>query len=115
MPQGITLTAACGVYCGNCEHLVNKCQGCGNVQGKPFWTTQFGVEICPLYGCCVNRKQLEHCGLCDEFPCELFNSLRDPSLSDEEAEKVLQERQKNLSLRKEIGTEAWLKERETQE
>lgn len=111
MAEERALAAACGLYCGDCEHLGSQCQGCGQVQGKPFWTAQFGVEVCPLYGCCVNQKHLEHCGLCDEFPCETFNSLRDPSLSDEEAEQALRERQKDLTLRKEIGTEAWLKER----
>ena len=111
MAQDIALTAPCGLYCGDCEHLVDKCRGCGSVAGKPFWAEQYGVEVCPLYGCSVNNKQLEHCGLCPDFPCETFNSLRDPSLSDEEAERALQQRQQSLELRKEIGTEAWLKER----
>jgi len=111
MLQERALAAACGLYCRDCNFLKDKCQGCGNVQGKPFWTAQFGLEVCPIYDCCVNRMHLEHCGLCNEFPCEIFNSLRDPSLSDEEAEQALQERQKALRLRKETGTEAWLKEK----
>lgn len=105
------LAAPCGLYCGDCEHLGKQCQGCGYVKGKPFWTAQFGVEVCPLYGCCVSKKQLEHCGLCDDFPCETFNMLRDPSLSDEEAEQALWKRQKDLTLRSELGTETWIKER----
>ena len=31
------LAAACGLYCGYCEHLGPNCQGCGQVQGKPFY------------------------------------------------------------------------------
>jgi hypothetical protein len=69
------------------------------------------VEVCPLYGCCVGQKHLEHCGLCVDFPCELFLSMRDPSQSDEEAEKSLKKKQKDLKLRKKIGTEAWLQKR----
>jgi len=38
-------------------------------------------------------------------------SLRDPSLSDEEADKAVIARQNNLIKRKEIGTEQWLKEK----
>jgi len=105
------LATACGLCCGDCNYLGEQCRGCGQVQGKPFWTAQFGVEVCPLYDCCVTKKQLEHCGLCHDFPCETFTSLRDPALSDEEAEQSLRESQKDLTLRKEIGTEAWLKER----
>jgi hypothetical protein len=67
------------------------------------------IEVCPLYECCVNQKHLEHCGLCNEFPCSTFTELRDPTLSDEEAQESLRIRQRELMLRKEIGTENWLK------
>jgi len=110
--QDMALAAACGLYCGDCEYLGDKCPGgCSQVQGKPFWVPLFDVEVCPIYDCCINQKHLEHCGLCPEFPCQPFISLRDPSLSDEEAEQALRKRQQNLRRRKEIGTQAWLKER----
>jgi hypothetical protein len=105
------LAAACGLYCGQCDYLQNQCEGCGHVRGKPFWTVQMEILTCPLYDCCVNIKCLEHCGLCDEFPCALFLELRDPSLSDTEAEKALQRRKKDLLKRGKIGTENWLKEK----
>ena len=105
----IDLASPCGIYCGDCEHIGQKCQGCGKVEGKPYWTKQYGVEVCPLYDCCSNMKQLEHCGMCTDFPCEIFSSLRDPSLSDEDAEQALTKRKRELRLRKEIGTEEWLK------
>jgi hypothetical protein len=47
--------------------------------------------------------------MCTDFPCEIFSSLRDPSLSDEDAEQALAKRKRELRLRKEIGTEGWLK------
>ena len=106
------LAAVSGLFCGACEHLNAKCQGCGHQKGKPFWTTMMNVESCPLYSCCVDTKHLEHCGLCTELPCKTFNELRDPSLSDEEAQKALLARQNDLIKRKEAGTEKWLKEKE---
>jgi len=105
------LAAACGLFCGTCEHLDTKCNGCGIQKGKPFWTPMMNIDCCPLYNCCVNKKQLEHCGLCNEFPCEEFNQLRDPSLSDKEAQKALLQRQKDLISRIEIGTKNWLKQK----
>ena len=107
MNTNIQLAAACGLYCGKCEYHPAKCPGCGAIQGKPFWTAHFEIEVCPLHDCAVNKKQLEHCGLCAEFPCVMFLSLRDPSQSDAEAEKGLRQRQDDLLLRKEIGTKAW--------
>jgi hypothetical protein len=105
------LTAPCGLYCGDCELLGDKCTGCQQVKGKPFWAVQYKVDVCPLYGCCVDRKKLEHCGLCAEFPCETFTSMRDPSMSDEEAAKSLDTKKNDLRVRKQIGTRAWLDER----
>ena len=105
------LTACCGIYCGDCQLLGKQCSGCGQVEGKPFWAERAKIDTCPIYDCCVNNYKLEHCGLCGEFPCETFISLRDPSLSDEEYKKALQNRQKDLISRREIGTDAWLKER----
>jgi hypothetical protein len=103
------LATACGLFCGVCEYLGNNCQGCGKVQGKPFWTEKMSVNICPLYDCCVNNKKLEHCGLCNDLACDLFKSFYDPSLSPEEAEKSVSSRQNELLKRKEIGTENWIK------
>jgi len=109
MAKEIALAAVCGIYCGDCELLGKQCSGCAQVEGKPFWAEQFGIEVCQLYDCCINKKTLEHCGLCEELPCETFLSQRDPSLTDEQFELSLKERQKDLILRKEMGTEAWLK------
>jgi hypothetical protein len=104
----VNLAPVCGLYCGNCEYLEVQCRGCGYEQGKPFWTK--GIEVCQLYDCCVNTKHLEHCGMCNDLPCGMFLSLRDPSLSDEEFEKSLVERRESLKKRSLIGTEQWLKE-----
>ena len=106
------LAPVCGIYCGTCEHLDTQCRGCGNVEGKPFWTTHMKIEVCTLYDCCVNKKQLEHCGLCDELPCSTFLQFYDPSLSQEEAKESILARQNDLLRRKEIGTEKWIEEKE---
>jgi len=58
----------CGLFCGECPFLGKECAGCGSEEGKPFWTNLVGLEICPLHDCFRNRKQLEHCGFCEELP-----------------------------------------------
>jgi hypothetical protein len=105
------LASVCGLYCGSCEYYKKTCEGCGNVKGKPFWTILMKVETCPLYDCCINKKQLEHCGLCDDLPCETFTNFHDPSLSQEEAKQAVLNRQNELIKRKEISTEIRLKEK----
>jgi hypothetical protein len=100
----------CGLYCGECPLLGKQCTGCGNVEGRPFWTSYMKDGICPLHDCCQNTKKLEHCGLCEELPCKVFNELRDPDLSDQAFAESLSARVKNLKARKKAGTGAWLKE-----
>ena len=79
--------SVCGIYCGNCSFLGEQCKGCGYVNGKPFWATQIPSGVCPIHDCCNNQKQLEHCGMCDDFPCNIFLELRDPNMSDDEFQK----------------------------
>ncbi len=102
------LVGPCGIFCGDCEYLGESCAGCGLVEGKPFWTRDVEMAICPLYDCSVRNKRLEHCGLCEELPCELFRGFHDPALSPEEAERSVRERVDALHDRREMGTAAWL-------
>jgi len=106
----INYAPVCGVYCGDCNFLGKECTGCGYVAGKPFWSKMMPSKICPLYDCCRNKEDLEHCGLCDKFPCKTFLELRDPNMSDEEFIESLKTRQEALKRRTEIGTEKWLLE-----
>ena len=109
--EDVNLAPVCGIYCGACEYLNERCRGCGHEKGKPFWTSQVKLDVCPLYDCCVNRKHLEHCGLCNELPCDTFNQFHDPALSAEEARQSIIDRWNDLLRRKEIGTQRWLEEK----
>lgn len=107
----VNYAAVCGIYCGSCHFLGEQCKGCGYVDGKPFWTVQVPSGVCPLHDCCRNQRHLEHCGLCGDLPCKIFLELRDPSWTDEEFRKSLEERQTSLRRRAEIGTQLWLREK----
>jgi len=59
----------CGEFCGSCPYHTGEkqpsCPGCDVVKGKPFWGE------CEVYTC-IAEHGVEHCGLCGEFPCDLF-------------------------------------------
>lgn len=67
----------CGILCGACEYRQQTgCPGCTQIT-KPFWG-----EACPVKDCC-ERKNLEHCGLCPEFPCSVLHQFAyDPKQGD---------------------------------
>jgi hypothetical protein len=106
------LAAPCGIYCGHCHHFGKICKGCDFEVGRPFWADRINADICLIYKCCIFDKKLEHCGLCDELPCELFYKLRDPSLNGKDSEISISARKNDLKLRKRIGTEKWLELKE---
>lgn len=65
----IRLLAPCGMYCGFCR-VYNKetdlhCSGCFSQKGHQFWGE------CKLYACAAQHG-VEHCGLCDDSPCDFF-------------------------------------------
>jgi hypothetical protein len=68
--------SGCGTLCGDCEWFKGErephCPGCSEMEGKPFWGS------CSLYSC-IKERDVEHCGLCDEFPCDRFIDAYDPS------------------------------------
>jgi hypothetical protein len=96
----LNLVTPCGSYCGECQNYQKNCAGCGYVKGKPFWGE------CRFYSC-AREKNVEHCGLCLDFPCEYFMSTYDPS---EGAWRVFY-RAGQLAYRKKVGTKTWLKEK----
>lgn len=56
--------SVCGINCELCKHkLLKVCNGCQDSNGRIFW------GICEIYEC-TKKKQIEHCGTCETFPCE---------------------------------------------
>jgi hypothetical protein len=75
----------CGIKCGEFEACKSaNCGGCHAIKGKPFYLKDFGVEVCPIYDCAVNKKGYHTCGECEQLPCEIIYGWKDPSSSDEE-------------------------------
>lgn len=61
-------SSRCGILCEKCEYREQPgCKGCVQIK-NPFWGQ------CPVKSCCEG-KNLDHCGLCGEFPCELLNQF----------------------------------------
>ena len=56
------MIAYCGVNCAQCpDDTSGKCPGCRN--------SEWGGDPCMPVACC-QRKGIEACGQCGEFPCE---------------------------------------------
>ncbi len=94
------IQTVCGYSCSDCEHRGNKCTGCNETGGKPFWNAVAGIDCCPVYDCCVNERKLPHCGKCPDLMCERFSRFKDPDMSKEQVQAVLVRIEGELRARK---------------
>jgi len=61
----------CGIVCDTekCKEAFGvDCPGCLHIS-KPIW-----ADSCPVKDCCESKKH-NHCGECEDFPCELLKSF----------------------------------------
>lgn len=85
--------SVCGFFCEECQFFKGTCQGCYEVEGKTFWAQEITPKkVCPIFDCAINDKKYRNCGNCDDLPCNIFNELKDPNISDEEHKKSVEER-----------------------
>ena len=92
MSAGDLSLSVCGIDCTECQirHAMNDpaqaeelapqfgttpdhicCSGC---RGERTSDKHFHAS-CYLLSCCVDRKHLENCSQCDEFPCEAIENF----------------------------------------
>ncbi|MGL1893648.1 MAG: DUF3795 domain-containing protein [Spirochaetaceae bacterium] len=63
------IESRCGILCSECEYKTSmNCEGCIKIS-KPFWG-----DKCPIKDCCES-KNLENCGTCNSFPCDLLTQF----------------------------------------
>ncbi len=86
--------SCCGTYCSECSWLGSMCKGCNASLGKVFHAPE--GHACPIYECAINQKKLKSCKECACVPCDIWKNTKDPSFSDEEFERNIQERVSRL-------------------
>ena len=96
----------CGAVCDLCPYLNSEkeitCKSCLKTIGSAFWGE------CEVYKC-AEKHQVEHCGLCEEFPCSLAINHYDTDNPKGPQNAVFRIGQ--CAIRKKLGTEEWLKQR----
>jgi len=86
----------CGVDCSSCP-LLEKCgKSCNDHGGKPFYIQGMDIDVCPMYKCAVLDKGFQTCAECPDLPCQIYYDWRDPTTSENEHAKGVQERVKQL-------------------
>lgn len=86
--------SCCGTDCISCGCYGTMCRGCNASLGKVFHAPE--GHACPIYECSVNQKRLKGCGDCGSVPCDIWRRTKDPSFSEEEFERNIQERVSRL-------------------
>jgi hypothetical protein len=89
------LAGFCGDYCGKCPNYSDTCAGC----------LPANHPDCRFVTCCLERG-IEHCGLCEKFPCrDLREFVPDDRPGCEPGYHI-----EGLMGRSSKGTAAWLED-----
>ena len=76
------MIAMCGAYCGYCEYKEKTgCNGCQSLKGEMFWGT------CLVATCCL-EKEILHCGLCSDLPCQALQEAFDEPEHGDNGERL---------------------------
>ena len=90
----VSTLSCCGTECTKCKYYGTICQGCNVSFGKVFHAPK--GQACPIYECAINQKNFKGCGICGNVPCDIWRKTKDPSFSEEEFERNIQERVNRL-------------------
>ncbi|MFC1909679.1 DUF3795 domain-containing protein [Chloroflexota bacterium] len=74
------------------------CGGCRQKQGRPHFNS-----LCQTYDCCVNKKGLDFCYECDDFPCLKLAPVSDFAELRRHNTKIY-----NLLMLKKLGLEEYI-------
>jgi hypothetical protein len=87
------LAGFCGDYCGKWPEYPDRCNGCVASEHLD----------CFFVACCLERG-IEHCGLCEEFPCRKLREFVPDDRPGYEPGYHIGDLRKRTS----VGTQAWL-------
>ena len=97
--------APCGVCCRLCEFFDCpeglSCQGCYKER-----LCRVGEPVC-WFVTCVEQREIEHCGLCKDFPCQELLKNHETCAGD--TPQIAASRINDLTVRARMGTVPWLR------
>jgi hypothetical protein len=82
------------------EKVRGMCAGCRPTQGRPH-----GDVLCETFDCCVNKKGLDFCYECEDFPCLKLAPISAGAEIRRHNTKVY-----NLLMLKKLGMEEYIKQ-----
>jgi len=82
------------------DKLLKSCSGCRPKQGQPY-----GNIVCETYDCCVNKKGLDFCFQCADFPCLKLAPVSERAEVRRHNTKIY-----NLLMLKKLGLEEYIRQ-----
>jgi hypothetical protein len=104
-PELINELAPCGVFCGACPSFKKSCLGCSSNDKNQKRKSKWG---CKIRDCCYNKKELDYCAYCEEFPCKIIHKKLLSSHKDDPAFKYRFEIPDNFIKLKEMGLDGYI-------
>lgn len=106
--QLLNIVSYCGLYCKACpSYNRGTCLGCRSEEQQP----RKSKWSCKIRKCCI-RKEIDHCGECDDFPCDIINKKLIKSHENDEKFEYRHNIPKNIRKIRTDGIKNWLNEQD---
>ena len=95
----------CGLYCGACPSFQKgTCLGCRSEDKSQSRKSKWSCEI---RKCCIKVKIVEHCGQCEEFPCNEINRKLINSHQNDPKFEYRHKIPQNVRVLNKVGIREW--------
>lgn len=98
--------APCGVYCAACPSFNKSCLGCASENRKQKRISKWA---CTIRQCCYEKKEVDYCGYCNSFPCDIINKRIIKSHEGDKRFKYRHEVADNMGKIKSLGVDAFIR------
>ena len=100
----------CGLYCGACpSYQKATCLGCRSEDKKQSRKSKWG---CKIRNCCFKERNVEYCGQCNDFPCNIISNKLINSHPHDPRFNYRHKIPENILKINKLGLERWFVEQE---
>ena len=98
--------APCGVFCLACPSFNKSCLGCPSENKKQSRKSKWS---CKIRRCCYGEMEIDYCGYCESFPCDIINKKLIESHEGNSRFEYRHEIPDNMKKLKQLGVEEYIK------
>jgi len=100
--------APCGVFCSACPSFKKSCLGCSSNEKNQKRISKWN---CKIRQCCYEKKHIDYCANCEDFPCKIIDNKLIKSHEDDNRFKYRHEIPDDFKKIKLLGIDEFIEQK----